>query len=386
MKSAKWLAIVASILLSAGLALGQTGGAKDSDSDGIPDEVEQRLGTDPNTAEKFEVVWESTKPPAADTSRAIRKILLGNVAGNRYLWVLEFAADFELKNTNLTVYVDADNNPKRGMKSKDYIGTDFVMWLSDGGRCCHGYSIPGEGAAPAPTRFAWIGKRVYFCTDMPLAQEDGRTRCRAFARCEVLEPRVEVSSTGWVTVNGPGETERAKPAIVAVEPEVADSVDSDGDGISDAVEGRLGTDPKTPEQVNVIFDYMKASDAARRKQRLAASPERCIEKISFGNVAGDRYLWCVEFGANYPTANSNFILYLDADNDAKTGRKDMPGVDYMLGVSDGGAGISAISPTGEYSSGPALRTFLSGKRLYLCADLPLKQEGGESVYRATALS
>lgn len=386
MTKTPWFAALSCLLLCAGVAFGQATAAKDSDSNGIPDEIERRLGLAPDAPEKLEVVWENVKPLAADPARDLRKISLANVAGNRYLWVLEFGADFQLKNTNLTVYVDADDNPKRGLKSREYLGTDFVMWLSDGGRCCHGYSIPGEGSAPAPTRFAWLGKRVFLCTDMPLAQEQGRTRCRAFARCEVLEPRTEVSASGWVEIRGPGETDHPKPAVFAVEPEVSSTLDSDGDGIPDVAEERLGTDPKAAERLDVVWDVAAAPDAARRSQRQAKSPERSVARVSFGNVAADRFLWCVEFKANYPTDNSVFILYLDADNNPKTGRRDMPGVDYMLSVSSGGAGISAISATGEYTSGPALRTFLQEKRLYLCADLPLHQEAGQSVYRATVLS
>ena len=108
--------------------------------------------------------------------------------------------------------------------------------------------------------------------------------------------------------------------------------------------------------------------------------------MSFGNVAGDRFLWCVEFAGDYPTADSNLILYLDADNNPQTGRKDMPGVDYMLGFSAGRGSMSVISSTGQYSSGPPLHTYLAGKRLYLCADLPLGQERGQSVFRANVLS
>ena len=386
MKNTCWLTALVGLFLCAGLAFGQATAAKDSDADGIPDDVENRLGMDPNTVEKLQAVWERAQPAAPDPSRDLHKIFLGNVEGNRFLWVLEFDADFQFKNTNLTVYVDADNNPRRGLKSKEHLGADFVMWLSDGGRCCHGYSIPGEGAAPAPTRFAWLGRRVYLCTDMPLAQEEGRAHCRAFARCETLEPRAEASATGWVEIKGPGETDRPKPPIVAVEPEASASADSDGDGIPDPAEERLGTNPKAAERLDVIWDAAKAPDAARRNQRRASSPERSIVRASFGNVAADRFLWRVEFAADYPVANSGFILYLDADNDPKTGRKDMPGVDFMLSVANGGGGVSAISSTGHYASGPAVRVFLTGTRLYLCADLPLHQLGGQSVYRATLLS
>jgi hypothetical protein len=380
------LAALASSVLCAGLAVAEPTPVADADRDGIPDALEQRLGTDPRRAEALEVVWQAARPAAADAKRDVRRILLGNVAENRYLWVVEFGADFELKNTNLTLYIDADNNPQRGQKTKETRGTDFVLWLSDGGRCCHGYSIPGEGAAPAPTRFGWRGRRVYFCTDMKLAQDNGRTHCRAYARCEVLEPRTEVCATGWVAIRGPGEAARPKPEIVAVASEASSTADRDGDGLSDAAEERLGTDPNTVERLDVIWDAARASDAARRKTRRVQSPPRSLDRLSFGNVAGDRFLWCVQFAADYTLDNSNFILYVDADNDLKSGRRDMPGVDYMLCVSASGASISAISPAGEYSAGPALRTFAQGKRLYLCADLPLHQADGHSVYRTTALS
>src|SRR5690606_22708102 len=134
-------------------------------------------------------------------------------------------------------------------------------------RCCHGYSIPGEGSAPAPTRFAWSGNRVFLCTDMPLAQEDGRTHCRVLARCEVLEPRTAGSATGWVDIRGSGETNQPKTAIFAVEPEVSDTVDSDGDGIPDVAEERLGTNPKAAERLDAIWDAANTPDAARRNQK-----------------------------------------------------------------------------------------------------------------------
>lgn len=379
-------------VLLAGLVFGQAVPPKDSDSDGIPDEVEMKLGSDPNAAEKLQQVWESSQAAGAargesySPSRDIRKMFLGNVAGDRYLWALEFGDNYEFKNTNLLVFVDADNNPKHGQKDKVLMGTDYVLWLSDGGRGCHAYSMTGEGSTPAPTRYAMVGKRVYFCTDMPIAQEGGRSCCRAFGRCERLEPRAEVSSTGWVTVSGPPEAQRAKPGITTVGAPRLDVTDSDKDGIPDGAEERLGTDPNAPEKLDVIFDLAKASDAEARKKKLAAAPERTISQILFGNVAADRFLWCVEFGADYPQANSNFILYLDADNNAKTGRKDMPGVDFMLSAGEGNAGMTAFAPTGENVTGPANRIAIVGKRLYLCADLPLHQEKGRSVYRAMGLS
>ncbi len=380
----------------ASLASLQVRGAErslDVDSDGMPDEMEMRLGTDPYRAETRKKLWEYTPPAngvdrgeACTPARDLRKLSIANVAGNRYLWVLEFAGDFDIANNNLLVYVDADNNPKFGQRNnKDLAGSDFTLWLSDGGRCCHAYGITGEGTTPAPTRFATQGRNVFICTDMPLAQESGESKFRVMARCERLEPRTQVSDTGWVIAACAPEGAGNKPPVMAVKEDLTNAEDSDRDGLPEGAEERLGTDPKTPETLTVIFDALQEKDADNRKRKRAKTPERSISRVLFGNVAGDRFLWCIEFGADYPEAKSNFILYVDADNDAKTGRKGM-GVEYMLCHHDGSTGTPAFSPDGQNVTGPATRAVIVGNRLYLCADVPLKQENGHSVYRASGLS
>jgi len=387
----RWGVVVA--LFAASLLLPSVrSAAADADADGLPDDLERRLGTDPARAEVAAEVWSTPATaaiPGTDagaSARALRRVLLANVAADRWLWVLEFAGEYQTANSNLLLYLDADNNPRRGQRDKELQGTDFVIWFSDGGRWCHAYTATGEGGRPAPTRFGVLGNRVLFCTDMPLAQKDGASVFRACARSELLEPRTQISATGWFEVSAPPQPAGSKPPVMPFSTEATGTADRDGDGLADTLEERLGTDPAFAESFEPIFDSATGPDAEARRRKLAAMPERTMARAACASVGAGRFAWCIEFGADYPVANSGFILYLDADNDPKTGRRDLPGVDYMLGVSDGNGSMTAFAPNGDGVTGPAVRCASVGPRLYISSDVPLRQENGRSVYRAILLS
>jgi len=46
-----------------------------------------------------------------------------------------------------------------------------------------------------------------------------------------------------------------------------------------------------------------------------------IKAVRFGNVAKGRWLWAIEFAAPYSFDNASSILYVDADDNPKTGRR-----------------------------------------------------------------
>ena len=156
--------------------------------------------------------------------------------------------------------------------------------------------------------------------------------------------------------------------------------DADGDGLPDAAEEQLGTDPNFAEQLDLIAE----DPAGESKEADNYHPGLDITALYFGNIAEDRHLFRVDFLEDYHAQNSTFILYVNADNDPKTGRKDegaMGGTDYMVRPD----GIAIIDAEGSYTYGLSCSTVVDGK-LYLCADLPLNQVDGKSVFRAKLLS
>ncbi|MEI6503908.1 MAG: hypothetical protein WCP21_23085, partial [Armatimonadota bacterium] len=152
--------------------------------------------------------------------------------------------------------------------------------------------------------------------------------------------------------------------------------DSDRDGLPDAVEEQLATDPEVAEALQPIGTFTRPE---------GPQAELKFARVELANVAKDRWLWAFHFQKPYTLANASLILYLDADNNPKTGRTGM-GCEYMLTHSEGQPGLAAFAPDSSAAEGTLPRVALYDGVLYLCADCPLKQEKGQSVFRYSLLS
>jgi len=62
--------------------------------------------------------------------------------------------------------------------------------------------------------------------------------------------------------------------------------DADGDGLSDAIEDQLGTDPQFSDNLQLIHEDGVESEAAR--QKAGYDPTKDIVKVEFCHVAEDR--------------------------------------------------------------------------------------------------
>lgn len=165
--------------------------------------------------------------------------------------------------------------------------------------------------------------------------------------------------------------------LVPMVPGFGQPIDSDRDGMSDAAEVALGTDPKTAETFSTIV--------TRKPSEKVADKSRFVTEVALANAGGDRFVWRVQFAEPWPIENSNILLYVDSDNDAKTGRAGH-GCEAMLRVTRGEGAITAYAPDGQVVSGPMPRAFVDGRFVYISHDMALKQEDGRSLFRLMVLS
>jgi hypothetical protein len=159
--------------------------------------------------------------------------------------------------------------------------------------------------------------------------------------------------------------------------------DVDGDGLDAQIEETLGTDADFAETLDVI-----ATDKTKEQgDRVGAdnyAPGLDVTTVALGNVAGNRWLWRIDFAEAVLTSNLGLIVYLQADNDEKTGRKDARGIDYMLVWRGGNASVRCFAADGKETSRTA-QAAVVGNHLYLCADLDLMQSEGKTLGSAWVL-
>ncbi len=155
--------------------------------------------------------------------------------------------------------------------------------------------------------------------------------------------------------------------------------------LSPAEKERLGIAPTAEVSLVSIHDDQSKAGGDKSLSTKDYDAHRDLTTIEMGNVAGNRFLWRLTFADTYDT-HSVLHLYLDADGDRKTGRQNGTGTDVMLSHSDGQPMATWYKPDGTTTTGPAPWLVVSGKMVYIAADVDLRQVNGHSKFRMMVLS
>ncbi len=196
------------------------GFSQDTDQDGIPDEAEAVLGSDPKTAERFVTIWERPAgKEAADAGRTFKRVSVANAGGNRFIWRVEFLAPYPPQNSVLQLYLDADNAPATGRQPQH--GCEYMLRQFRGDPGVSAFEADGKTRTAVAPRVAFSGENVFYSYDVDLAQRQGESVFRLSVLSETSDPHKAVSSTGYFTAKGPPMSDRPK---IRLDSDVTESV------------------------------------------------------------------------------------------------------------------------------------------------------------------
>ena len=189
--------------------------AQDTDGDGMSDELERVLATNPEFAEELVVIAESPRyePSAERLARYdITRVRFGNVARGRWLWAIEFAEPYTFENSLLILYVDSDNDPQTGRPG---MGCETTYGHRNGRPSQMFYLGEEMRADFPPPRVGLEDGVLYVCADLALNQEAGRSKFRMMILSEQSDPHESRDSLGFTSVEGPGDSQREKTITLA---------------------------------------------------------------------------------------------------------------------------------------------------------------------------
>ena len=156
--------------------------AADRDGDGISDEHEAILGTDPDKADTLQVVIEdgieseTTRAKSNyDGSKDVVTVEYGHIAEDRHLWRWTVAEPARLEDTVFHLYVDADVDESTGRKvsvGAPNHGTDYMVTVAGGSSRITAYDAEGNTVPGPPLTCVVDGKKVLVLADLPLARDD----------------------------------------------------------------------------------------------------------------------------------------------------------------------------------------------------------------------
>lgn len=306
----------------------------------------------------------------------IYEIHLAHLSGAYFLWRVNFGDSPMVENGVFELYLDTDRDENTGGfgtedASSPKRGTDLQVSVEKGNARVRNWNADGTDGGVQEMPWFVQEKSLFFVLRLPVAPVRNTISFALAAECHSLTtPEKPVPAMKDTTRKATIHRFRLTPVD---DPGL--DLDDDGDGLTNRVEREFCTDPKTADVFVPVIRDGPASDKRRADESYAAGMD--VLEVAACHVAEDRYLFRATFAAPPPVATMTAILYLDTDNDRKTGRqmgeKDkITGTDIMLSVSAGKPWLGLHGVDAKDCGDGKLRYAVNDNCLYFCADLPIK--------------
>lgn len=186
--------------------------AVDTDQDGIPDSVEQELGTPPDDPEQLVRFLTATPhgPGDADPEGLPAELAgawFGHVGGDRYLWIYEFGSSVSELHTVFHSYLRLDNDDSTGRQDGGSRGVDVMYSFVDARNDPRIFTPALRPHPEWPVRGIVVGNRIYVCDDIRVQQVDGKAR----AEIHLLTQRFPNAHTDKTVSQATARTEVLAP-------------------------------------------------------------------------------------------------------------------------------------------------------------------------------
>ncbi len=199
------------------LLLACAGYAADTDKDGLADDVEKKLGSDPQVAETMAEIGDDGDDDAvgeAGQALDVGKIYAAHVAGSRWLFKITFVGATDPAGKQISLYLDADNNKETGRQDKPGAKGSDIMYTYRGET--NSESVTDEALKakrPGAARYAFADGALYVCDDLPLGGDDKEAAFRFLIISSMTPAGGKTDGVGWLEAKAPRSARTTLPAI-----------------------------------------------------------------------------------------------------------------------------------------------------------------------------
>ena len=140
----------------------------------------------------------------------------------------------------------------------------------------------------------------------------------------------------------------------------------------------LGATADLPQELQVVMERPARDDAT----------VPVVRRVHMAHVAEDRYVWALEFDRDFPRTGTGALLYLDADDNPRSGRQDKPeviGTDVQYSTR-GARASAAVNNRAIYTGrGAPVRGVVRGNVAWISDDIRIAVTDGQAHVRMRTL-